>query len=1313
MSNPIADTAEYFADKERTKNTKPNLRIFPSQEQQASPGRLNVQDLLSPESPLSRRPQASHHSISDFDPKAQWQKVLKKLPNVGGKSDNDDDDDGGNSSSSSDGDQGAGRLNVYEMSRFKRPYRRHKRKQQQQQQVSSEQDDLLPDTNDIDKEGEYNVDPPASEEQVAKEDNYFADPFSSGSSGDVSNKSTAETQVTPTALDAVLGAKQQKKAKKKQKQKQDPSSSSSSSSNNSSSNSNGSSNLDNSPTTATSQTAATPTSPDGGKAKKHWGKTLDKVRLIANMQTLPQQSKTAVGSTSSLAPYYPPLFDPVFIALSKDQHGHPWPPVLLPFLKVAITDSELLTQGINQWVFRIELQYGDIKWVIRRTIADFVGLHYTLKFKSSLSDAVPSPPSFPSQLESWLNSAKGTIVTDHETFEGEKHMVALKRRKALTGYLRQLLIRAHMKANYDICEFLEISAVSIVEDMGWKGKEGFLENKVNFVIPRLCHIIKPHFWNKQWVILRDSYVAFISEVASTRINDVFLFDKSLVVQNKKPGLLGKYHNHITLENQFRRIEIKGGRREIEEWMASIERVLSDSPWVKNHRFGSFAPIRHNSKVRWFVDGEDHFNAVGEAILSAKSEIYIADWWLSPELYLRRPPEKNQEFRLDRLLKRKAEEGVKIYIVIYKEMAVALTINSAHTKLWLQGLHKNIIVVRHPDHRSIDNNVLFWSHHESTLSRYDSQSHRLTDYPAEGHTDEVFPGQDYSNPRVKDFLNGKQRGYCVVNTEDCLTDRVQNTVVQYDTTLVDRSVTPRMPWHDMTVGMVGPAARDVARHFIQRWNFLKASKGMHRPTVPFLMPKGEYVAVRDETAFKGTCRVQMLRSSAQWSSGIKREHSIYNAYMECISKSKHFIYIENQFFISSTTQDKLLRNKIAQALVERIKRAHAEGEKFKVFIIMPLIPAFEGDLATKDAAAARNVMHFQYLTISRGGNSIMEKLREAGIEPSDYIGWYSLRNWDKLVPPESHSTPVSSPKSNESRRTSASAGSSRKAPSPRDIPAPSEKSIWDDDDREHYVSELVYIHDKIMIVDDRIVLIGSANINDRSQLGNRDSEIAMLIEDTDMIPSFMDGKEYKAAKFAHSLRMQLFKEHLGLLDFTSWDQLIKGEATLAPNVNADEPIETHHTNEHATEEEIRDYEAAGPNRVLEHKKRSGAAPIDSADFGTMAVRVDAKALDPLASHCYQDLWNATAENNTLVYRELFRCVPDDTVHTFEQHRKFLPDPAKIPHGHVADPELHGREIRQRLGKVRGHLVQFPCDYLKDENMLGSLIRETVTPMVIFT
>ena len=40
-----------------------------------------------------------------------------------------------------------------------------------------------------------------------------------------------------------------------------------------------------------------------------------------------------------------------------------------------------------------------------------------------------------------------------------------------------------------------------------------------------------------------------------------------------------------------------------------------------------------------------------------------------------------------------------------------------------------------------------------------------------------------------------------------------------------------------------------------------------------------------------------------------------------------------------------------------------------------------------------------------------------------------------------------------------------------------------------VTELVYIHSKLMIVDDRLVICGSANINDRSMLGNRDSEVS--------------------------------------------------------------------------------------------------------------------------------------------------------------------------------------------------------------------------------
>ena len=33
----------------------------------------------------------------------------------------------------------------------------------------------------------------------------------------------------------------------------------------------------------------------------------------------------------------------------------------------------------------------------------------------------------------------------------------------------------------------------------------------------------------------------------------------------------------------------------------------------------------------------------------------------------------------------------------------------------------------------------------------------------------------------------------------------------------------MPWHDIALYVEGPAARDAARHFIQRWNAIKSEK----------------------------------------------------------------------------------------------------------------------------------------------------------------------------------------------------------------------------------------------------------------------------------------------------------------------------------------------------------------------------------------------------------------------------------------------------------------------------------------------------------
>lgn len=67
----------------------------------------------------------------------------------------------------------------------------------------------------------------------------------------------------------------------------------------------------------------------------------------------------------------------------------------------------------------------------------------------------------------------------------------------------------------------------------------------------------------------------------------------------------------------------------------------------------------------------------------------------------------------------------------------------------------------------------------------------------------------------------------------------------------------------------------------------------------------------------------------------------------------------------------------------------------------------------------------------------------------------------------------------------------------------------------------------MIVDDRTVVCGSANINDRSMMGSRDSEIAVVVEDQNRVPiRICDSMNYEVGVFSHSLRKNLYAEHFG-------------------------------------------------------------------------------------------------------------------------------------------------------------------------------------------
>ena len=73
-----------------------------------------------------------------------------------------------------------------------------------------------------------------------------------------------------------------------------------------------------------------------------------------------------------------------------------------------------------------------------------------------------------------------------------------------------------------------------------------------------------------------------------------------------------------------------------------------------------------------------------------------------------------------------------------------------------------------------------------------------------------------------------------------------------------------------------------------------------------------------------------------------------------------------------------------------------------------------------------------------------------------------------------------------------------------------------------VQEIIYVHSKLMIVDDKYVICGSANINDRSLLGKRDSEIAAVIKDEEFLDSKLNNEKVRVGRYAFTLRKKIFK-----------------------------------------------------------------------------------------------------------------------------------------------------------------------------------------------
>jgi len=287
----------------------------------------------------------------------------------------------------------------------------------------------------------------------------------------------------------------------------------------------------------------------------------------------------------------------------------------------------------------------------------------------------------------------------------------------------------------------------------------------------------------------------------------------------------------------------------------------------------------------------------------------------------------------------------------------------------------------------------------------------------------------------------------------------------------------MPWHDVHVMLLGPVAKDVAINFIERWNYsiIGYSQEYSMLFPMTYTPSNSLAQLRENFTVYNNCECQIVRSISSWSSGvIQTENSVATAYISAITNAKHYVMIINQYFISSIDRIKPV-NRVLDAIYERLKLAITNKEQFRVIVLIPIWSA--GNI---NSAATQYIMKYTYKTINRQRTSLWRKLSEdfPDVTISDYITIHSLRNYGILG--------------------------------------------------NNLVYEQVYIHAKTMIVDDKFVLIGSANINDRSMLGDRDSELCCIIEHKDYINLNDDTDQiYEVSRFAHDMRMRLLRIYLGL------------------------------------------------------------------------------------------------------------------------------------------------------------------------------------------
>ncbi|WCJ30288.1 phospholipase D alpha 1 [Euphorbia peplus] len=513
----------------------------------------------------------------------------------------------------------------------------------------------------------------------------------------------------------------------------------------------------------------------------------------------------------------------------------------------------------------------------------------------------------------------------------------------------------------------------------------------------------------------------------------------------------------------------------------------------------------------------------DAIANAKHLVYITGWSVYTEITLVRDPHRpkqNGGLKLGELLKRKADEGVNVLMLVWDDRTSVeefkkdglMATHDQETEQYFRNTKVHCVLCpRNPDNggsivQGFEISTMFTHHQKSVIVDFE------------------MPDNASTKRRIVSFVGGIDLCDGRYDTQDHPLFKTLDTIHHDDfhqPNFQGSSIQkggPREPWHDIHCKLEGPIAWDVLYNFEQRWKKQVGEK--------FIIPQYnlEQITVRPlpvlQTTDPEAWNVQLFRSidgGAVFGFPEKPEEaaavglvsgkdniidrSIQDAYITAIRRAKNFIYIENQYFLGSSfgwkskdikVEDINVLHLIPKELSLKIVSKIDAKERFSVYIVIPMWP--EG---IPESGSVQAILDWQRRTMEMMYSDISEALERNGIQadPREYLSFFCLGN-------------------RETKKYGEYA--------PVETPEPDSDYVR----AQHSRRFMIYVHSKMMIVDDEYIIIGSANINQRSMDGGRDTEIAMGA----FQPHHLTSDESAPARGQiYGFRMALWYEHLGCLE----------------------------------------------------------------------------------------------------------------------------------------------------------------------------------------